>query len=226
MTAPPLPDENVMKIRLVWKDVAGYYLGTKLLFAFNVGNPSPADLTNVANQVSSAYTANLAPLVAQGVQLTEIDVLDLTTTSGSSATISPGTGGGRTGTLLPIQCCLKMRYIIPRRYRGGKPGGYWPFGVQSDTLDQSHWTASFASTCAADLQTFINACKASPPPVIGTMTHVSLSYYHGFTNYVDPSGRNQNKPTYKAQATHDVITGYVGNQTMGSQRRRRTATTP
>jgi hypothetical protein len=61
---------------------------------------------------------------------------------------------------------------------------------------------------------------------MGTLAHVNLSYYKGFTNVTNSSGRERAVPTYRDAALVDPVTGYFGKAIMGSQRRRRTSTTP
>jgi hypothetical protein len=61
---------------------------------------------------------------------------------------------------------------------------------------------------------------------MGTLQHVNLSYYKGFTNITNSSGRERAVPTYRTVATHDNVTGYSAKAIIGSQRRRRTSTSP
>jgi hypothetical protein len=60
---------------------------------------------------------------------------------------------------------------------------------------------------------------------MGVLAHVNLSYYKGFVNVENSSGRERAAPTYRDSALLDPVTGYVVKQVVGSQRRRRTATT-
>ncbi|MBA0083754.1 MAG: hypothetical protein HRJ53_02045, partial [Acidobacteria bacterium Pan2503] len=120
---------------------------------------------------------------------------------------------------------MNVEFNIARRYRGGKPRIYLPPGGGGDLVDNAHWSSSFISTTNTNVAGFFGAIEALSVGAIGTLAHVLLSYFHGFTNETDSSGRAEAVPNYKATATHDVVTGYSAKSLVSTQRRRRTATT-
>lgn len=226
MTVVPLPDVSTVRIRVIGQDDAANDWGTRFYLSYTGSAPSGANCTTLATDVAAAYSTDLAALAHSTVLLKEVDVLDIATRSGLSGQWTGSTPGTNSGTVLPIQTALNVEYGIARRYRGGKPRGFWPFGSYADLADQSHWTSAFLTAADSAFPAFFSALEALDIGSMGTLAHINLAYYHLFTNVANSSGREHAVPTYKATATSDVITGYFPKSLMGSQRRRRSATTP
>lgn len=226
MTAPPLPDVPCVRVRLIGRDDVGNDWGVRFYLRYTGSAPSGNDCVTLAGDVQTAFATSLAGLMQVAQSLTEVDVLDIASNSGLSGQTSSPVPGTRAGNIMPIQTAAVVEFGIARRYRGGKPRVYWPFGVVNDMLDQAHWTDAFRGAFEADTQAFFEAIEAETIGSMGTLQHVNLSYYSGFEAIKDSSGRYHNVPTYRPTAKHDDITSYIGKAEMGSQKRRRTATTP
>jgi hypothetical protein len=121
---------------------------------------------------------------------------------------------------------MNVEYGIARRYRGGKPRSYFPFGVAGDYATDATWSGSLVTAVNSGVTAFYAAIAALSIGAMGTLAHVNLSYYKGFTNVTNPSGRERAVPTYRSSALLDTVTGYSAKTVMGSQKRRRTSTTP
>jgi hypothetical protein len=200
--------------------------GNRLYFRYSSGPANPTDLASFNAAIATAWVAHIAPLCSTAVQLNEIDVLDITTHSGASSEASYTDAGSRAGSAIANQVAFNLEYDIARRYRGGKPRIYLPAGVTTDQYDGAKWQTSFVSTVETDFAAFITAVTAFTATTITSLGHVNLSYYQGFTNFTQPSGRERAVPKYRSpNAIHDVIEGYSGKVIYGSQRRRRTSTT-
>jgi hypothetical protein len=98
--------------------------------------------------------------------------------------------------------------------------------VETDASSLSSWTGGFVTAVNSGIAAFFTAVEALSVGAVGALRHVNLSYYAGFTNHTNTSGRERAVPTYRATAVHDNVTSYAAKVEYGSQRRRRTSTTP
>jgi hypothetical protein len=158
--------------------------------------------------------------------LSEVDVLDITDDLGAFGINSVEVIGSRAGETVPNQVAANTEFNLGRRYRGGKPRMFWPAGVYSDEADDSHWNSDFVVAMNAAAVGFFAQVEAITASGTDLSSHINLSYYKGFTNIENTSGRMRAAPTYRAVALQDIVTGYATKTVFGSQRRRRTATTP
>jgi hypothetical protein len=226
MTVVPLPDTPCLRVRLVYSDGGALEAGNRFYLSYSGSAPTGANCVTIAGDIEGYWTSYIAPLVNTGVTLTEIDVLDIATNSGLSGQWTGSSAGVRAGTGLPLQVATNVELDIARRYRGGKPRLYLPPGCESDLATQASYTSGFLASVNSDVAGFFSHIAGISVGSVGTLAHVNLSYYKGFTNITNSSGRERAVPTYRATALHDVITGYSAKATLGSQRRRRTSTTP
>lgn len=226
MPTPPLPDTPCIRVRLTYNTVANADAGNRFYFSYAGSAPTPANCTTLASDILAAFNTNCGPLLNSGFGLQEVDVLDIATESGASGQAIGTTSGGRSGAAVPIQVALGVEFGIARRYRGGKPRAYFPFGVESDMLNGKTWTTAFVNACQTDIPAFFSAVEALSVGAVGALAHVNLSYYKGFTNFTTPSGRERAVPKYRDAALHDLVESYAVKALMNSQRRRRTSTTP
>jgi hypothetical protein len=226
MADVPLPDVPCVRVRCIGEDPATNDWGIRFYLSYTGSAPSGANCTTLAGDVATAWAAHLNSLLSENALFNEVDVLDIATDSGFSGQSNPAAAGARAGTSLPAQVATNVEYGISRRYRGGKPRCYFPFGVDGDMLDVAHWGTSYISAVNSGVAAFFAALEALSVGSMGTLQHVNLSYYKGYTNVEIPGQRARTIPTYRSVALHDNITGYFCKGELSSQRRRRTATTP
>jgi len=226
MTLPPLPDVPCVRVNMGFTDALGNKMGVRFFLSYSGSAPTGGDCTTLASDISSTFSSDIKGLVNSSVSLTEVDVLDIASYSGASGQWTGSIAGTLAGTAQPIQCAYNVEYGIARRYRGGKPRGYWPFGDDSTIADQSHWTNGFNTSVFNDTTAFFSDVGALSVGSMGTLAHVNLSYYHGFHNVTNTSGRTRAAPLYRSpNAIHDNVLSYIARPLISSQRRRRTATT-
>lgn len=226
MTPVPLPDTPALRARFIWSNMDGTQLGTRMFFSYPGAAPDGDDLNTLASDIEGAYSAHLSSLVPNNLALTEIDILDIATADGNSGSWIGDLTGGDAHPYTLSQCAFNVQYKIARRYRGGKPRGYWPFGGTNELLNSFQWEAAFVAEVQTQFPAFVAAVNAiSAGPITG-LVHINLSYKSGFENVANSSHREHAVPLYKSVATHDNITGYLAKQEIASQRRRRTSTTP
>lgn len=226
MTTVPLPDVPCLRVRVIGEDGPGNDWGTRFYLSYAGSAPTGANCITLAGDISAAFGTHLASLMTSNNVLNEIDVLDIATDSGLSGQDTSVVAGTRSGTAMPAQVATNVEYGIARRYRGGKPRAYWPFGVQGDENNVSMWGSTFLAAVNTGVIAFFAEVEALSVGAVGTLKHVNLSYYKGFTNHTSTSGRESAVPTYRATAVHDDVTGYFAKALISSQRRRRVATTP
>lgn len=226
MTVVPLPDVPCVRVRLIYEPPAGNEAGSRFYLSYSGSAPSGADCTTLAGDVESAWVTNLAPLTPDFWSLNEVDVLDIATDAGLSGQATTAHDGTRSGTDVATQVATNVEFDIARRYRGGKPRMFLPPGVTGDTADSAHWTSAFITAVNTGVAAFFAELEALDIGSMGTLQHVNLSYYKGFHNITNSSGRERAAPLYRDTALHDNIEGYSCKTVMGSQRRRRSSTTP
>lgn len=225
MTTPPLPDTPCVRVNFSYTFGTDGRGGDRLYFSYTGGPATAGDLASAATTIATAWGTDIAPLCGSGVTLTEVDILDISSHSGLSAVHPASIAGTRGATNLTDNTCFNLEFGIARRYRGGKPRIYLPAGVESDLLDASKWGSGFMTTVQTNFTAFITAVKAIALPSLSISNHVNLSYYSGFHNVTNSSGRTRAAPTYRTpNAVHDNVVSYIPKAVVGSQRRRRTAT--
>lgn len=224
MTVPPLPDVPAIRLRLSYSNSDGFLGGNRLYFQYSGGPPTTTDLGSVATEVATAYTADLADLVHQDWTLDEIDVLDIATDSGNAATHDVSIVGGYTGAELTSNTAVNIEFGISRRYRGGKPRMFAPPPGQGALQNAGTYLVAFQNQWNSGIESFMTAVLGGSYGSITLQHHINLSYYAGFKNVTNSSGRTRAAPTYRTTAKSDIVTGYQTKQVVGSQRRRRTAT--
>jgi hypothetical protein len=211
---------------LVYTNSDGFFGGSRFYISYAGGSPTPANCVTLATDIATAWNANLAPQVNAEWSLTEVDVQDITTLTGASglaAVDHPGTASSDAPT---SNTATNIEFNIARRYRGGKPRMFLPPGGNDDLGNQSKWSDDYITATNAAITAFYAAIAALSVGAMGVLAHVSLSYYSSFTNVTNSSGRTRAAPKYRDTAIVDLVTGYATKATVGSQRRRRTATTP
>lgn len=218
---PALPDvPNVLKAQVQWNDSADVDVYTNHYFLYSGSSPDSSDLSNFAGVVCGAFETykslwTPANLLA-GCRVT--DLTSSTAAQGITSVTVNGTGGDGD---LAGGTAVVVSHTLSRRYRGGKPRNYYPWGYPGALLNRQSWTTTYIG----DVATAIGGIYAT---IIGTVeggmtieNHVNVSYYAGFTVF-NPGGgkRAKNVPTLRDSPLVNAITGAVVLNRPGSQRRR------
>lgn len=226
MTAPPLPPSPVLRCALDYVEADGAVAGSRFYLSYTGGSASAADLNTLAVDIGTAWNSNLAVLVQQEYTLNEVDVLDITTPTGSSGRAVVSHPGGDASSSTPQQVAVNVAFSIARRYRGGKPRMYLPPPGRAAFAGENRWSTTYVGQANTQFAAFFAALAALSVGSLGSLKHVNVSYYAGFSNITNSSGRIHAAPTYRHTPLIDVVTGYKTSAVMSSQRRRRLATTP
>ena len=219
---PALPDAaGVIRTALSGTFVGGGVWLTRHYIHYSGTAPTNAQLATFDASVSTAYNTSLKPLANSTVTLTQIASADLTSSTGAVDTTGASIVGTRAGSNFPASTSLVASYTIARRYRGGHPRAYFPFGSDSDVLSETQWNPSFITTCNTNIAAYFTSLLAAGWSGAGTLTHCNVSYYNGFTVVINPiTGRARNVPTLRVSPTVDTVTAVACKQSIGTQRRR------
>lgn len=183
--------------------------------------PTVAQLTTFLGVVDTSWTTNIRPLYVNNRDLLQIEGIDLTSPTGAVAILPVNHTGTRTGGDLPGQVCSVTSYEVARRYRGGHPRGYWPFGSPTDLSTEVAWTSAFTTAVNTGLAALIASCVGGGWTGAGTISQVNVSYYAGFTVVTNPiTGRARNVPTLRVAPVVDAVTALKTQSSIGTQRRR------
>lgn len=218
---PPLPNvPGVLRIRFHFTIGEDTHAACRKYYAYTGAAPSEADLVAFSSGVLTAAGVDLAPLYTADRVMTEVETTDLT--SPISATgIGIGTETGtRVGADLPAATSLLESLEVSRRYRGGHPRNYWPFGDQDDLGTPQTWTPDFVTACSTALATFEAAVIGDPPAGVTSLAPVSVSYYEGFTVFMGVTGRARNINKVRPVPVVDAVVGNIVRQGIAIIRRR------
>jgi len=183
--------------------------------------PTNAQLNTFCGAVSTAWGTDLKSLGDTGMGLVEVDAIDLSSSTGAVGIDTTVTSGTRGSTVIGAGTCLVVSYRIARRFRGGHARGYWPFGIQTDLNDRNTWKSTFTNAADTGFNAFFTAVAAAGWAAAGTLDHVSVSYYSGFTIVTNPiTGRARNVPTLRGTPLVDAVASIKSQPQIGSQRRR------
>jgi hypothetical protein len=223
---PPLPSPgNVLRLHARFGPSDSNQWGIRNYFTYSGGAPTGTECTAAATQWFSEIQSNIMPLVDSNIFLTEATVIDLSSDTGNEGVHSGSQAGGDSSGKVPEDVCAVIGHTIGRRYRGGKPKTFLPPGGEGALADLKSWTSDFTSALDAAWGSMIADFLAFTTGGLSLVNIVNVSYYHGFTVFTTPSGRARNIPTPRATPVVDDITGHTVNGTVGSQRRRRFAST-
>jgi len=223
LTTPPLPDSPCVRVKLDYTQTDGFLAGSRFFLGYGGSAPTAGNCSTLATDIASLWSSHLASWVSEEWSLTEVDVLDIASLSGSSGQWTGSDAGSSSGTGLPAQSATNVEFDIARRYRGGKPRMYLPCPSNGYQLDPAHYTSAFVTAVSGAFETFFTDIEALSIGAMGALQHVNVSYYSGFTNVTNSSGRTRAAPKYRASALVEPVNGYACKAVIGSQRKRRLA---
>lgn len=186
----------------------------------STSNPTNADLNAWCHAVGVAWDAHLVALYNTNVTYEGSTAEDLSTPSSAVGIDGTAYGGTRSGGMLPAGVAAVVSHEIARRYRGGKPRSYLNAGSDSDLLSPQLWTTAFAAALLAGFNAWVAAVQIITTGPITGCSFMNISYYHGFTNFLYPSGRYKAIPTPRVVPTEDLWVNSKVNPNVASQRRR------
>jgi hypothetical protein len=228
---PSPPTVKAVRCRLIYKYTDGFFAGSRFYIAYSGSAPSPTDCLTFGGDIASAWNSHIAGALSIAVSLVEVDVLDLASSSGSSGVTSTSHAGTDAGAVLSANAAINVEFGIARRYRGGKPRMFFPGPTQENLTNPSQFSTTFVSGMNSDVGAFFTAVTGASVGSMGTLTHVNVSFYDGVDTEQRPAGTWRGPgykypPKYRDTALTDTVESYITKAVVGSQRRRRSSTTP
>jgi hypothetical protein len=210
-----------VRIELRWTVGADLSALTRFFCRYSAAVPTANDLELAIIGIRNAGTAHIKPLQHENVRQTEINITDLNTSTGHQAELAGWGQGAELLHELPASTCVLMNYKVARRYRGGKPRGYWPLGVGDNMSNMQTWSTTFVSEAQAGLTAFLIAVEEAGTGAWHPGTQVNVSYFEKGTWVNDPvTGRPRYIPKRKEPPHVDEISGRFVSNRIASQRRR------
>lgn len=199
-----------------------FNVGTKSYWQYSGAAPSVADVLAFANSIQANSSAHFAGLAATYVTSTGCQVTDLSSSTGNQAESVTTWTGTRTGSgVLTFSSCALINHHITRRYRGGKPKSFYPFGVDSDLGTGATWASAFIAALDSAYSAWVSGVLATSGLSISLDSQASVSYYSGYnTPVILPSGRAKQSLKQRTTPILDLVTASTVNSKIGSQRRR------
>jgi hypothetical protein len=219
---PPLPPvPGVLKVALEFGDVSDLRISTRRFWSYTGGAPSAADLITLATTINGHAQDAFIPLMTSTTNLLGVKVTDIGSDIGAEGEFRQSAAGTRTGYQLPAGVAVLVNDQIARRYRGGKPRSYLPFGSSTDLDGNQRWTAGFVNAVTSAWNTFVTAMNATASGSVSLGHPVNVSFYSGFSSYQNPAtGRYKSVSQVRAVPVVDAIVAASCSQIIGSQRRR------
>jgi len=170
--------------------------------------PSASNIDAYLTAQATALGANYTAEMSVDNEVTGWEMTDLTSATSARGAITFSAFGARTGDFTPASSALVLSCEISRRYRGGHPRKYLPFGTAGTYASGS--TTQWDSSFLADVQTKMEAFVAGLVGVTegGTTWDdvVNVSYRTG--------------GAVRATAVVDPITSVLARSRICTQRRR------
>lgn len=219
---PALPPvASVLKLSLLWTLGSDTDASTRLYWLYSGTPPTNATCVSLSSNINGIVSTNLAALFPSATVYRGCEVTDLTSSTAGTGITSVTTPGTRSGGILPAGVNMLVNYSLGRRYRGGKPRSYYPFGVSTDVTTEQTWTSAFITATTTALTNFNTAMNVLTVTGCSLTRQVNISYYQGFTAVENTvTGRWRNVPKQRTTPLTDSITSFTANQKFGSQRRR------
>jgi hypothetical protein len=213
---------NVIRAQFVYAYGSDANAQVALHLAYSDASPpDQAHMTTLATNLHTNYVTNLKPLHVTSCVLHQIILTDLSSASGAVGVWS-GSEAGTRSALNPVsaETCLLINFKVARRYKGGHPRTYWPFGNGADLQDPQNWTSSFVTACQTGFDAMLTYLKGlSGPPVITGLCNVR--YWSGSTWHQKTNGDWYEKPNpISGGPTSEPVVSDLVNVKPASQRRR------
>src|SRR5580693_785530 len=181
MAALP-PIEGVLKCEISG-NIAGNTYWANILHFGQLGEPwLLANMISFYDAMESSQNALYTGNMGAAVVATEVKLTDLSSDTGEVYAVSVDWTGGRIGISAQASACVLATYQISRRYRGGHPRTYFPFGDAALQEDPQSWDEAFVANVATNLEAVLTAAAGfSDASVMGCP-----SYFSGGVERVTP----------------------------------------
>jgi hypothetical protein len=213
---PAVPE--VVSLDLVYTTSDDTGMQNRTFWQYAGGAPDVAQLTTFVAGVEAAWTTHLQAEFNGSVNLIAVRAIDLSSSIGAVYQDDVSFSGSRSGSQMPLNCCIVESFTVGRRYRGGHPRNYVPAFSSSDLDVDRNWYVASVVEFQAAWTAWVAAVGTSGWS--GDLAQVNVSYYSGYTVITLPSGRSRNQPLVRVAPQVDAISGHITRRKIGSQRKR------
>ncbi len=218
---PALPSvPKVLRVDLHYTVGGDTFAKNRFFLQYAGTAPSNTNLNDLAEETTDQFGFNLQSLMNVDTALSKVEITDLTAPTAAFGTHAEVLTGTRAGAVVTADSCVLESLSIARRYRGGHPRIYWPFGVSADLQTLQTWTNALVAAVAAGLAGFYATLEAAVWAGGVSLQQVSVSYYHLFTVTTGTTGRARNVSTPRAMPLVDFVTGDNVRNGVATQRKR------
>jgi hypothetical protein len=192
-----------------------FYIG------YTGGPPTAAMLTTYAGTLWSQWTTDMMPQAGTWVTLTEVLLQDISTATGAQGAHTGSVAGTAAGAVLPAGTCANLNFTVARRYRGGKPKIFLPYGTDTNLATPQTWSPTWIQNLATQFTSVVAAFVGGAPSGFTGTEQLNVSYYESYFTHTNSKGHTIYSPLYRSPtAKTDPIVAVTGSPTVGSQRRR------
>jgi hypothetical protein len=219
---PALPDvAKVVKIAAIWSDGVNTDIVTRWYEQYTGSAPSSTQLNSFCSDVHADIQGDFSYATSDALTLGRVHAIDLSSPTGAEGDWLGAVAGTNTDPPNALDVAQVVSYEIARRYRGGHPRGYWPLGSAAALSTPQRWEPTYLASIQSNMEDFFGGLPGHVWSGGGTLQHVNVSYFSGFTVVTDPiTGRARNVPTVRGTPLVDAVTAYVARAHIGTQRRR------
>jgi hypothetical protein len=219
---PALPVvPKVIKTAFIFSDGINTDIVSRVYLEYSGSPPTSSDLSDFASECKVQWAAQLLGSLNQVLTLGRVHCTDLSSDIGAEGDWLGAEVGTATALPVPIDAAVVVSYPIARRYRGGHPRGYWPLLSADSLTSPQSWDSGDIAALSTAFGLIFAAIETGGWTGAGTIQHVNVSYFSGFTVVTNPiTHRARNVPTVRATPLVDAITTYVARTRVGTQRRR------
>jgi hypothetical protein len=219
---PALPSPGqVIRVALDFQVGSDAHALTRFFVAYSGTAPAASDLLHFGGVLNSAADALLPAVMHPDTTYLGCTLTDLASDTGAETNSPETTVGTETGAALGAAVAVVTKLTIGRRYRGGKPKGFWPLGTAADLDTRQTWLSGSVTN-------FLNAIEAIQTSLEGASSSgtaitapVNVSYYGPPNRIITGStGRVRTVSTVRATPLVDTIQAIAVDTHLGSQRRR------
>lgn len=224
MAAPPKITTPAFIVKIVYQHTLGtsQKVGTAQYYSYSGGRPLQADVVAFATDAATAWNAHIASLYTHDGILTQVTCQDIYDTTGQFGIANVSHAGTRAGDMPTTSSCVVVGYQITQHYRGGKPKGFWPLGIVSDTANQSDWGGTFLGNVVTGVTALAAAIDGATSGAITLGPQQAVSFFSGSQANTDTSKwAPRNSPKPRSSAVIYPVQGWSATAKIGSQRRRR-----
>ena len=214
---PPVP--NVLKASILWTISSDVNARTGLFFEYSGSAPSNSACQALAGDIFAAFSVNNGDW-DHDTTMIGCEVVDLSSSSGGVGIHSASQPGTLSSPISGASSVL-ANYLLARRYRGGRPRSYWPFGDSSVVGNRQTWEATFIEGVTTHLNAAFAATIGSTSGGTTINQHANVSYYNGSRVVISPTtGRARNVPILRSSPVVDTIVGFQVSTRIANQRKR------